>query len=172
MLRRKLNGCCPVDRVNASGENGDRRVSRIGCSVELEINQRAFAATDPVALHDANLLGPLPEFIEVAKQLLGILGDAQEPLFELALFDQSVFMPPAAAVDNLLISKNGGALRTPVHLALLAVGQSLFVKLQEEPLIPSVIFGQAGRDFPRPVVAEAEALHLRLHVGDVAKSPL
>src|SRR2546421_3554847 len=34
------------------------------------------------------------------------------------------------------------------------------------------IFRKAGRDLARPVVGKAKALHLRLHVGDIAKRPL
>ena len=81
-------------------------------------------------------------------------------------------MTPAAAIDHLLIRKHRCALWTPIHFALLAVGESLLVELEEEPLVPLVIFRKAGRDLARPVVGKAKALHLRLHVGDVAQRPL
>ena len=48
----------------------------------------------------------------------------------------------------------------------------MFVHLQEEPLIPPVVLGQASRNFTRPVVSESEAVHLRLHRGNVLKRPL
>src|SRR5207244_8539593 len=75
-------------------------------------------------------------------------------------------------IDHLLIRKHRCALWTPIHFARLAIGKSLLVELEEEPLIPPVILGKAGRNLARPVVREAEALHLRLHVGDIAKRPL
>src|SRR5207247_1467694 len=106
------------------------------------------------------------------QQLLRILCDSQEPLLEFALLDNSVFVTPATAGNYLLICQYGGALRTPVHFALLTVGKSALVKLQKEPLIPPVVFRQASCNFARPVVGETQALHLRLHVRNVAKCPL
>src|SRR6266513_2703677 len=81
-------------------------------------------------------------------------------------------MPPAAALYNLLVGKNGCALRAPVHLALLTVSKPFFIQLQEEPLVPPVILREAGGDLARPIVGEAQPLHLGLHVADVLKSPL
>ena len=81
-------------------------------------------------------------------------------------------MPPAAAVHHLLVGQHGGALRAPVHLALLAVDQPFLVHAQKEPLVPAVVLGQAGGDFGGPVVAQAQAQHLPLHGGDVAERPL
>ncbi len=74
--------------------------------------------------------------------------------------------------DDLLVGQHGGAFRTPVDFALLAISQAFLVELEKEPLIPAVVIGQAGGDFAGPVVGEAEALHLRLHFGDVAERPL
>src|SRR5512133_1558051 len=81
-------------------------------------------------------------------------------------------MTPAAAANNLFVSQNGGTFGAPVDLALLAVGQSLLVKLEEEPLVPAVVIRQAGGDFALPVVGKAKALHLLLHESNVAESPL
>ncbi len=53
-----------------------------------------------------------------------------------------------------------------------AIGQAALEHLQKEPLIPAVVFGLAGGDFAIPVDREPQALHLRLHVGDVAERPL
>src|SRR5439155_9768295 len=133
---------------------------------------RAFTAADPVALHGANFFRPALQFVQITQQLLRILCDSQEPLLEFALLDNSVFVTPATAGNYLLICQYGGALRTPVHLALLTVGKSALVKLQKEPLIPPVVFRQASCNFARPVVGETQALHLRLHFRNVAKGPL
>src|SRR5579872_1066632 len=172
MLRRKLNRSRSEDRVDASGKDADRR-SRSPCiAFEFEVDERTLAAPNPVALHDAHFFRPALKLIEIAEQFFRILCRTHEPLFQLALFDQRVFMAPAASVNHLLVREHGCALRTPVHLALLAVDQSLLVELQKEPLVPAVIIGQTGGDFARPVVGKAEALHLRLHVGDIAERPL
>ncbi len=69
-----------------------------------------------------------------------------------------VFVPPAASVDHLLVGQHGGALRAPVHLALLAIRQPALQHAQEKPLVPAVVLGQAGGDFGLPVVAQAQPL--------------
>ncbi len=81
-------------------------------------------------------------------------------------------MPPAAAIDDLLVGQHGGAERTPVHLALLAEGEAVLQHAQEEPLRPTVVVGQAGSDLRLPVIAQAQAAHLAAHVGYVLERPL
>ncbi len=82
-------------------------------------------------------------------------------------------MPPAATVgQHLLIGQHRGAFGTPVDFTLLAIRQSLLEELEEEPLVPAVVLGQAGGELLRPVVGKAQALHLRLHAGDVVQRPL
>ncbi len=77
---------------------------------DREINLGAFAAADPVALHGAHFFRPAVELVEAVEQLLRIRGDAEEPLHQVALLHDRVFVPPAAAVDDLLIGEHGGAL--------------------------------------------------------------
>ena len=86
---------------------------------------------DPVALHGANFFRPAVQLIQIAQQLVRVMGDAQKPLFQLALLDYSFFMPPAAAVDYLLIRQHGGALRAPVHFAFLAISQAALIHLRK-----------------------------------------
>ena len=75
--------------VVARGEDlelalGVRR--RLG--IEREPHQQPFRAADPVALHDAHLLGPAVEAVERLQQVVGIFGDGEIPLRHLALLDQ------------------------------------------------------------------------------------
>src|SRR5260370_1396116 len=83
----------------------------------------AFAAADPGALHHAPSFRPGFQAIEIAQQLVGIFGGAQEPLLEFALLYRRALVPPAAALYYLLVGQHGGAIGTPVHLALLAISQ-------------------------------------------------
>ena len=177
MLGRELHRGRAEDRVYARGKDRDRRSrgtepSMVLCVIEFEIDQRAFAAPDPIPLHGADFFRPAFKLVEPAQQFVGILRRTYEPLLQFTLLNQCVFMPPAAAVHDLLVGQHGRALRTPVHLALLAVRQSLLEELEKEPLIPAVVLRKTGRNLARPVVGEAEPLHLRLHVGDVAQRPL
>ena len=172
MLRRKLHRSRAENRIDARGKHTDRRTRRSGRAVQFEIDQRAFAAADPVALHGADFFRPALELVEAVEQFVGILRRAHEPLFKLALLDHRVLMPPAAAIHNLFVRQHGRAFRTPVHPALLAIGQSLLEELEEEPLVPAVVLRKAGSDFARPVEGKAQAIELRLHFGDVAQRPL
>jgi hypothetical protein len=56
----------------------------------------------------------LVERAEAVEQLLGEVGDLQEPLVELAPLDQRAGAP-AAAVDHLLVGEHGHVDRVPVH---------------------------------------------------------
>src|SRR5262249_57150939 len=88
-----------------------------------------------------------------------------------ALLPPRLFVTPAASAHHLLVSQHGGTLRAPVHLALLAIGEAALVKLEEKPLVPAIVLGLARGNFRRPVVGEAQAVHLRLHGLDVAQCP-
>ena len=119
-------------------------------SFQTEIDLRAFGSPDPVALHGEHASGQCPSSLShVAQQFVGIIGDPQEPLLQLALLHRRVLMPPAAAVHYLLVGQHRTALRTPVHQRLLAIGQPALQHFQKEPLVPAIIFGLAGGHFAR-----------------------
>ena len=52
-------------------------------------NQHAFRATDPVALHQLDLVRPAVKRVESVEQVLGIFGDLEEPLGQIALLNRS-----------------------------------------------------------------------------------
>jgi hypothetical protein len=81
-------------------------------------------------------------------------------------------MPPAPPVDHLLIGQHRRAIRTPVHLAFLAISQPALEHAQKKPLIPAVVVRQAGRDFRRPVEPHPQPLKLALHGGNIGQRPL
>ena len=94
MLGRQLNRRRAKDRIDPRSENRNRRACRtkslvIDRVVEFEIDQRAFAATDPVALHGANFFRPALKLVEIAQQFFCILRDAQKPLLQVALLNQT-----------------------------------------------------------------------------------
>ena len=171
MLRGELQRSRAVNGVDASREDRNRRRRRVSAAIEFEIDEGTLAAPDPVALHGADFFRPPGKTPEVAQQLVGVVCDAQKPLFEIPLLHQSVFVAPAASVDHLFVGQNRGAPGAPVHPALLAIGQAFFKELDEKPLVPFVVLGQASGDFTGPVVGEAKAPHLRLHGGNIAQRP-
>ena len=155
-----------ADRVDPGREDLDL----LRGPVEAEADVGAGALADPVLLHLEDVLGPLPERGVAAEELVGVGGDLEEPLLHLLLRHRRV-AAPAAAADDLLVGQDGLALRAPVDPALLAEGQAPLEHAQEDPLVPLVVVGQAGVDLAAPVVADAHALELGPHVGDVVEGP-
>src|SRR6185437_13387620 len=129
MLWSKLDGGGAKDRVNAGRENLNLFTGGTNWAIDSEIHQRTFTAANPVALHGLYFVRPAFEFVEALKQFFRVGGGAHEPLLKFALLHRRFFMPPAIPSYYLLVGKHGGALRTPVHLAVLTVGEALLVKL-------------------------------------------
>ena len=72
-----------------------------------------------------------------------------------------------APVDHFLIGQNRSKRRTPVHRDFINVCKPLFIKLEENPLRPAVIFLIGGIDLAVPVVAESEGFDLTLERLDI-----
>ncbi len=78
MFGRQNDAGGAVDGVHAGGEDADL----FAAGLQGEVGLRAFAAADPVALHGEHLLRPAGlDLAHVVEQLVGVGGDAQEPLF-------------------------------------------------------------------------------------------
>ena len=106
------------------------------------------------------LSGHWSSAVEAVEQLLGEIGDLQEPLVELAPLDRRA-RAPAAPVDHLLVGEHGHVDRVPIDLALLAVDEARLEQIEEQRLLVPVISGVAGGELAAPVEREAEPLQLR-----------
>ena len=147
-------------RVRAGGEDG---------VVDAHLRARegdlgALGAADPVALHRLDVMRPVDR-LEIVQQAVGVVGDAEEPLLELAQLDRGA-AALAVAVDDLLVGQHGGVLGTPVDRGLLAVGQAALEQLQEDPLRPAVVARLVGAELARPVDRDAPGAELALEGGD------
>ena len=90
----------------------------------------------------------------VVEQPVGVVGDPQVPLRQLARLDDRA-APLAPTVDHLLVGQHGRVLRAPVHDARRAVGQPALVHRQEQPLRPAQVL-RVGRVQPTgPVERDA-----------------
>src|SRR3972149_1018110 len=74
--------------------------------------------------------------------------------------------PGASALGDL---PRRPAARAPGARRPALVRQVALVQPDEQPLIPLVVLGLARRQLPLPGVADAQALELALHMGDVAQ---
>ena len=139
--------------------------------LQMEGHLAALGTADPVLLHQPHLVGPLGQHLQGGQQLVGVLGDLQEPLLQVLLGDDAV-AAPALAVLHLLIGQHRLAGGAPVDRGALLVGQAPLVELQEQPLGPLVVVGSAGVDDPIPIVGVAQGLQLPGHLLAVGGRPL
>ena len=88
------------ERIRAGGINLDGVFPDGG----IEGRARAFAATDPVGLHDFDGIGPI--HASEAQQLIGVFCDSEEPLLHHLVHD---WLPGALvlAIDDLLVCQHG-----------------------------------------------------------------
>ena len=182
MIGREREEAGAEQRVGARGEDFDRigrvvaaarilvarqGVGRVG---DLPPDLRALRFADPVALHGADLVRPAVEAIEGGQQIIAIARDAEEPLLQLALFDDGAGAP-AASIDDLFVGQHGVLDRIPVHFRGAAIDEIVRQHLQEDALLLFVIVRLAGGDFLRPVEGQAQRRELVLHRLDVLQRP-
>ncbi len=165
MLRREHHERYAEDGVGARGEKADFFT---GVPGHREGKFRAFAAPDPVALHQLDRLRPVDP-IEIGEQSIRVVGDLDVPLLEVFLADRIVGVPPAASVDDLFVGEDRAALVAPPLRSGRAVGQAALVEHQEEPLRPLVILRRRRIDLARPVVRASGDCQLALEVGGVTR---
>ena len=159
------------DRIRTGRENLDvRRCGNAWIGRHRETHPQPFGSPDPVSLHQADFLGPLIERIEPLQQVFRKGRDLEEPLREVALFDQRPG-PPTPTVDDLLVREYGLVDRIPIHARGLAIDQARLQEIQKNPLLVLVIARVAGRDFTRPIERQAHRLELATHRVDVRISP-
>ena len=172
--RRMLGGERDIgrahQRVRARREHRQRAVSGAG-AVQVKANLDAARAPDPVALHLPHPLRPFVQLREVVEQLIGVIGDAQEPLRYFPALDARAGTP-AKPVNHLFVGEHGLVHRVPVDPRLAAIGQPPVEQPREKPLLPAVIVHLAGGELALPVVGVAEALQLAFHLRDVVRGPL
>ncbi len=114
--------------------------------------------------------GPALEMIEARQEIVGIVGDLEEPLGELALLDRRS-RAPAAAVDHLLVGEHRLIDRVPIDLRFSPRDEASFEEIEEQLLLVLVIARVAGRDLARPVEREAHRLQLGTHGRDIGVGP-
>ena len=120
MLGRKHHERRAEQRVGARREDADRLAARR----HGEVDQRAFAAADPVALHRLDRVGPV-EQVEVVDQPVGVGGDPHHPLPQRALEHREVAAVAAAVGGDLLVGQHRAQPGAPVHRRLGDVGQAV-----------------------------------------------
>src|SRR6516165_3657643 len=184
MFRREHQKCTAVKRVGSGSENANLLIHVLN----FEIDFRAYASADPVALEQFDSFGPIKscEFVE---QSLRIRSDTQHPLPHRSSYDREA-ANFAFSSHNFLICQDCAQLRTPVHWNVSNVSKSNAVRigsaisgnrlssicfrvepgvvdLEENPLRPFVISRVRRVDFPFPIVGKTDARQLTLELHHV-----
>ena len=124
-------------------------------TLDGEVELRALGPPDPVALHRLRPLGPL-EVVEGLQELVGVLGDAEEPLLEVTLDDNVARAVTRAVGQDLLVGQHGLTAGTPVDRGQRPVGQARVPETQEDELVPLDVGRVVAVDLPAPVVDRTE----------------
>ncbi len=130
-----------------------------------EVHLGALGAADPVPLHGLDPLGPV-QVVEVGQQLVGVVGDAEEPLHQVPLDDQVARALAGAVGQDLLVGQDRLASRAPVDRCAGPVGQAGLEQLGEDDLVPLDVGRVVAPDLAAPVVDGTERRDRRLELGD------
>ena len=147
------------------GPRGEDAQAQLFVALDGEVEFGTFGTADPVALHGLDPLGPV-ESVQRFQELVGVGGDAEEPLLEVTLGDE-VARPIARSVgQDLFVGQHGLAAGAPVDRGQSAVGQARLPELQEDELGPVDVGGVVTMDLPAQVVDRAQAQQRGLELGD------
>ena len=97
--------------------------------LDAEGDLGALAAANPVGLHGVYAVGPF-DAGEV-EELVGVLGDAEEPLLQVSAGYGGAAAFAGAVGEDLLVGEGGLAGRAPVGGGLVPVGEAGVEELQE-----------------------------------------
>src|SRR3989441_10247277 len=118
--------------------------------LHLQLELDADTLADPVFLEGPDAVRPFDA--GKIQQLVGVGRDLQEPLLQILLDDRrAAALADAILANDLLASQRRAILGTPIDRRQRAVRQAAVVHLQEEPLVPDVVFGVADDNFARPL---------------------
>ena len=151
------------------GPGGEHRHLVTGLG-DLEDHLRPRRPPDPVALHGQNPFRPPTQLGHVLQQPVGVGGDLEEPLDQVAA-DHHRAAPFASTVDHLFVRQHRLVLGAPVGGGQLSIGQPGLVELEEQPLGPSVVLRVARVELPRPVEGHPVALERCPLLVDVGVRP-
>ncbi len=163
VLRGQHHERRPPQGIGPSGEDLNRVAALAG-----KDDARAFAAADPVRLHQPHRVGPVNR--REVQQLVGVASDAEEPLLHHLLNDR-LAGALVLAVDDLLVGQHRLQRLRPVDQPLAAIGQVVFEEAAEEPLRPLVVGRVATDRLALPVEHRPHAAQLAAHTLDVGVGP-
>ena len=153
MFRCQHHICCAKQCIRSCCKD---RYFKAWLIRQREFNFRPLGTSDPITLHFFGTFRPV-QFVKVFQQTIGIGGNFKHPLSH-GTSENRMTAPFAFPVDNLFVSQNRTKGRTPVNGYFGNIGQSFFIKLQENPLRPFVIFRIGCIHLAVPIVRKTKIL--------------
>ena len=157
---------CAVKGVRTRREDGQR----VGMAIQFEGDFGALGFADPVLLEALGGIGPV-DVVEAFDELVGVGGDAQDPLADGATFDRvaaAVGTRAFGRVKHFFVGEHRAEGRAEPDGLLGDVGETVAEELEEDPLRPAEVVLVGSRKLAVPVDGEAEHLELAAEVVDVA----
>ena len=148
-----------------SGRVVKTRTRQAVAALDGQVELRALGPSDPVALHRLGPFRPL-QIVEGLEELVGVAGDAEEPLLQVPLLDHVARAVAGAVGQHLLVGQHGLTAGAPVDRGQRPVGQARLPEAQEDELVPLDVGGVVAVDFAAPVVDGTEPAQRRRELGD------
>ena len=156
MLRRDRGEARAPERVRAGGVDLERLEALPARRAVAKPNCRPRLLPIQLRCMVRTFSGQCSSPSSAVEQLLGHVGDAEEPLRQLAPLDRRA-RAPALAVDHLLVGEHGHVDRVPVDHRRLARDQPGLEHVEEQRLLLAVVLRVAGGELAAPVDREARA---------------
>ncbi len=161
MLRRQNKEGHPEDSIRA-GSKYSYLLGINALMLQTEGNLSADTFANPIRLHYLYALRPV--YLAEVQKLIGILGNSEEPLLQHLLEHRCTAALTRALTNYLFISQHRLTFGTPVDRRLGPISQTSFIKLEEKPLRPFIVFGKAGDNLTVPIIYSPDALKLAAHI--------
>ena len=156
----------PEKRVRTRCEDGQR----LRVAIEFKSDLSAFRLANPVLLEALGGVGPI-DVVEAFDELIGVGGDAQDPLADRAALHGVTTAFGARAFGRVVYffvrehRTEGGA---EPHGLLGDVSEAVAEEFKEDPLRPAEVVLVGRRQLAVPIDGEAEHLQLAAEVVDIA----
>ena len=108
--------------IGARGINRDFVAISAG-QCDREVDTCANRTADPALLHFHNAVGPIQP-LKVANQTVGIIGNAQHPLFERTFIHRVITAFGFTVIGDFFVRQNRAQHRAPINRHLIDIGQT------------------------------------------------
>ena len=166
MFRCQNHVGCPKKGIWACGEH--RKIIIRG---KRERNLRTSRATNPLPLRFLYVLRPV-NALKIVYKSVCIISDFKHPLWHFFLLDNITRTFTFITVDDLFVSNDCVASRTPIDDTFTSVRYAIFKKFSKHPLCPAIVGRISCASRFVPGKGAPHTSELVLHICNVFIGPL